>query len=225
MSVEQRNSRVKMSRTFKNLRDIYRLSEKSVLDIGCGFGEYLRLFGRGSLGITTTQEEVVYAKENNLPVVFANAEKLDTLDTDQTFEAIWANNLFEHLLSPHAFLMKLKALSRPETVAIIGVPVVPKIVSFLRVKGFRGALATNHVNFFTHATLRLTTERAGWIVKEVRPFLFKNKILDVLVRPFAPHLYVVALNNPAFVYPGKKLKEWISDPHYQDLLKITKQKS
>jgi hypothetical protein len=60
----------------------------------------------------------------------------------------------------------------------------------------------------------LTVERAGWEVITVRPFIFKNKYLDLLVRPFAPHLYVIAKNNADFVYSPKKMKEWISDEHY-----------
>ncbi len=223
MSIQDRTNRVKVSRTFRNIRDVYQLSEKAVLDIGCGYGEYLRLFGKNSLGITTTLEEVEYAKAHELLVMFANAEKLDTLTIVQKFEGIWANNLFEHLLSPHAFLMKLKRLSAPGAVAVIGVPVVPKPVFLINLRGFRGALATNHVNFFTHKTLELTVARAGWNVKTVRPFIFKNKILDILIRPFAPHLYVVAVHDANFVYPPKKLKEWISDPYYGDLLAITKQ--
>ncbi len=223
MSIEDRTNRVKVSRTFKNLRDIYGLSNKLVLDIGCGFGEYLRHFGSGSMGITTTEEEVRYAKDNRLDVMFANAERLENLNTNKKFNGIWANNLFEHLLSPHSFLITLKKFANDGTVAIIGVPVVPKPVSFLRLKWFRGALASNHINFFTHRTLQLTVERAGWRVSEVRPFLFKNKILDVLVRPFAPHLYVVAFNNANFTYPPKKLKEWVTDEYYCKLLSITGQ--
>ncbi len=225
MSIKFREENVAVSRTFKNIRDLYGLSNKAVCDIGCGFGEYLRMFGKGSIGVTTTQEEIEYGSKNNLNIIFGNAEKIESLfPSTQKFEGIWANNLFEHLLSPHAFLIKLKKISSENTIAIIGVPVVPKIVSLISLPWFRGTLASNHVSFFTNITLKLTVERAGWNVIAVRPFIFKNKFLDYIVRPFAPHLYVVAKNNSDFVYPPKKLKEWVTDEYYTEILSITKQK-
>lgn len=224
MSIQIREENVKLSRTFKNIRSIYRLQDKVVLDIGCGFGEYLRLFGKGSIGITTTQEEIDYGNNNNLPIVFGNAEQIERVSLDgKNFEIIWANNLFEHLLSPHAFLVKLKKVSNNNTQIILGVPVIPKIVSMISLRWWRGTLASNHVSFFTNTTLGLTVERAGWNVRAVRPFFSKNKLLDILCGPFAPHMYVVAENNPDFKYPPKKLKEWVNDAHYAELLKITNQ--
>jgi len=224
MSIEEREKNVHQSRTFRNIRQIFGLDKKAVLDIGCGFGEYLRLFGQGSAGITTTDNEIEYAKSRGLSVFFGNAEKISDLKIEKKFDVVWANNLFEHLLSPHAFLIKLKKVALPDTMAILGVPVVPKISSLIHLRGFRGTLATNHVSFFTHLTLRLTVERAGWKVREVRPFIFKNAFLDHLVRPFSPHVYVVAENDWDFVYPPKKVREWIADEYYGDLLSITGQR-
>jgi SAM-dependent methyltransferase len=225
MSIKLREENVKLSRTFRNIRDLYSLSDKSVCDIGCGFGEYLRLFGAGSIGVTTTQEEIEYGKNSNLKIIFGNAEELEKVFVNgEKFKAIWANNLFEHLLSPHAFLMHLKKISEERAIVALGVPVIPKIESLTSFSWFRGTLATNHISFFTCKTLGLTVERAGWKVVTIRPFIFKNKYLDLLIRPFAPHLYVIAENNIAFVYPTKKLKEWISDAYYGDLLDITRQR-
>lgn len=218
----KRFASVKHSRTFKNICDMYDLPNKAVLDIGCGFGQYLQAFGSRSVGITTAPDEVEFGKAHNLNIILGNAEHLEgTLHS--RFKAIWANNIFEHLLSPHAFLANLKKFSDTDTVAIIGVPVVPKIVSLLNTRWFRGALASNHVNFFTHTTLALTVERTGWNVLAVRPFIFKNYFLDILARPFAPHIYVVVENNPSFKYPEKKVHEWIDDPYYKDMLLMTDQ--
>lgn len=224
MSIKFREENVKHSRTFKNIRAIYNLSDKLVFDIGCGFGEYLRFFGKGSVGLTTTREEVEYGKKNSLNIVFGNAEKLDEFFTEEKFNAIWANNLFEHLLSPHSFLMRIKKVSHQETVLILGVPVIPKITTLTLLKRFRGALASNHINFFTYTTLRLTAERAGWRVLSVRPFVFKNRLLDTLMRPISPHLYLVAENMENFVYPVKKVNEWVADEHYSELLSLANSK-
>lgn len=224
MAIIDREQGVKDSRTFKNIRTLYGLSGKSVIDIGCGFGEYLRFFGTGSVGITTSQEEVKYGKENNLNIIFNNAEKLEEFSPEEEFDAIWANNLFEHLLSPHSFLMKIKKITHSRTILILGVPVIPRIAILTSLKKFRGALDSSHINFFTQTTLRLTAERAGWKVLAVRPFIFKNMLFDALVSPIAPHLYVMAENMENFIYPSKKVREWKDDEHYSELLSLANSK-
>ncbi|MCI0597813.1 class I SAM-dependent methyltransferase, partial [Candidatus Parcubacteria bacterium] len=141
-------------------------------------------------------------------------------------DAIWANNLFEHLLSPHHFLMELRKHAHKDTLLILGVPVVPWAPFLMRLKKFRGSLASNHINFFTAKTLQLTVARAGWKVLSARSFFIDNALLDTFATGLAaPHVYVVAKNNIDFTYPEKKVREWEDDEHYADLLRATKQKA
>jgi len=220
VDIAERIEAVGRSVTFTNLRATYDLESKRILDIGCGFGEYLKHFGRGSVGITTTAGEVDYGYRAGMDIRMGNAEALDELGITVNFDAMWANNLFEHLLAPHSFLMFLRPHISSDGILILGVPMVPRIVSLLRLRWFRGALATNHINFFTKETFRLTVERAGWDIVDLRPFIFKWSILDRALSGFSPHLYLIAKPNRNFRYPEKKLKEWIDDPRYKRLLAL-----
>ncbi len=219
-SIERRFAPVHNSRTFNQILDTLKLRDKKVLDLGCGYGEYLVEFGKNSVGVTSTLAEVEYGKSKNIRIVRGNVEFIDELNLQESFEGIWANNLFEHLLAPHAFLIKSKTVATPETVLVLGVPVVPRIASLMKFSRFRGALAGAHVNFFTRETLRLSAERAGWKVITVRSFYFSNRLLDWAFSFFAPHLYVVAKNDPTFRYPEKKLSEWKDEPHYAKIISI-----
>jgi SAM-dependent methyltransferase len=230
--VQKRFANVQKSKTFIRIVQHLKLNDKKTLDLGCGFGEYMALCGKGSLGITTTLREVEYGNEHGkehgnggIRIIRGNVEALDIIPELQTerFEAIWSNNLFEHLLAPHLFLNSLKRYSEGSTQLILGVPVVPFFPGLMKITKFRGSLSSAHINFFTRKTLMLSVERAGWKILEARPFIFSNKFLDAIAGMFAPHIYVVALNDSNFKYPEKKLREWKDELHYNYVLETTGQ--
>ena len=224
MNIQKRFDKLKKSETFNRIIKSFGLRDRRVLDIGCGYGEYLANFGNGSAGITTTLSEVEYGKDNNLDIMYGNAELIDEINFKKSFNVIWANNFFEHILSPHSFLIKLKKISNSKTILILGVPVIPRIVFLLYLNKFKGALATSHINFFTRESLKLTVERAGWKVKNVKSFVFGTRVLDqIFTLFFSPHIYIIAENDINFKYNDKKLKEWEDNQYYKKLLDITGQ--
>lgn len=213
------------SKTFARIAAAHTLPEKRVLDMGCGYGPYLQRCGEHSVGVTTTPAEVQYGADNGRDIRLGNVERLHevlTPDSD-VFDVFWANNLFEHLLSPHAFLVNLKPFATNDARLILGVPVVPIIPGLMRLSKFRGALASPHVNFFTLDTLKLTIEFAGWEIQDIRSYAVGSPTLDRLTRRGAPHLYITAVNNPNYRYPDKKLNEWQDDPVCSELIKTMHQ--
>lgn len=219
--VPDREAAVLASKTFQRIADYYSLETKRVLDLGCGYGEYMQRFGPTSVGITTTPEEVEYGKTINRDIRLGNIEYLsDCLSKDERFDVIWCNNILEHLLSPHAFLVKLKQFAGPDTMLMIGTPMVPFFPVLMKLPKMSGALASPHINFFTKKTYHLTAQFAGWSVASTRPFLFKNQLLDESINTIAPHLYLIAKNNATYKYPPKKLHEWEHDAAFKELLSI-----
>lgn len=223
--LEKRDLLTLSSKTFAFIAQTLDLPNKRVLDIGCGYGEYMQRFGPASVGITTRTVEVEYGAVKNRDIRIGNAEDLKaTLSTTERFDVIWCNNIFEHLLSPHSFLVHLKEFSHEHTILVLGTPVIPAVTSLTALKKFHGALAVEHVNFFNHKTYRITAERAGWNVQSLRSFVFQNAFLDKLTHIFAPHLYLIAENDAKYRYDDRKVSEWIEEPYYQNLLKIMGQK-
>lgn len=223
MTIDDRYLGVGKSKVFLRMLKIFNLGNLRVLDIGCGHGEYLVNFGPRSLGVNSSLSEVEYGYKKKLLMVAGNAEKLkDSISLDEKFDCIWANNLFEHLLSPHSFLISLRGFATEESLLILGVPVIPEIAFLKYFKKFRGFLASNHINFFNTKTLVLTVERAGWIVVEKRPFFSKFKILDWFGSYFSPHMFIVCRKDLNFSYPIKKIMEWEDQEYYQDIIKTSK---
>jgi len=206
-NIEKRFANVEKSKTFKNIVKKFNLDKKTVLDIGCGYGEYLIHFGNGSVGITIVKDEVEYGKTKGLDIRYGNIESDDSIVEEGKFDCIFANNIFEHLYSPHNFLCKIKKYLNHDGILILGVPCIPKITFLLRFNKFRGSLAEAHINFFTRDTLIKTVERGGWNIIMVRGFHFKNGFIDYLLNPIYPHFYVVASPNWGFKYPEKRMKE------------------
>jgi 2-polyprenyl-3-methyl-5-hydroxy-6-metoxy-1,4-benzoquinol methylase len=181
----------------------------------------MQRFGPSSVGITTRDEEVAYAALKGRDVRIGNAEYLkESLDTSERFDVLWCNNILEHLLSPHAFLVRLKEYAHKDTMLILGTPIVPT-PSFLRkLPRFNGAISNVHINFFNHTTYAATVHYAGWRQEALRSFFFANTFLDWMTHYFAPHLYIVATNDTTYRYSEKKALEWLEDSHYTELLKI-----
>lgn len=181
-AVETRFARTARSKTFRNIVRTFGLDQKAVFDIGSSYGEFLAHFGPNGVGLTIVPEEADYGRRHGLDIRVGNVEA-PNVPVSETFDAIFANNLLEHLLSPHRFLVDIKRFLKPNGVLILGVPCIPTIAWLVRFRKFRGALAAAHVNFFTRTTLRLSVERAGWRAIACRGFRFKTPFLNTLLSP------------------------------------------
>ena len=212
--IEKRFVNTSNSKTFKNIVKIFELDKKSVLDIGCSFGEFLTHFGKRSVGITIMKEEVNYGKKKGLNILYGNIES-DDFVLNENFDVIFSNNLLEHLYSPHDFLCKIKKYLKPGGILILGVPCIPKIVSLVNLNKFRGSMAEAHINFFTKDTLEKTVERAGYIILEIRGFHFRNKIIDKFLNLIYPHFYVIAKPDYNFKYTEKRMRELVGYTDHQ----------
>lgn len=208
LKIEGRFINVDRSKTFRNIIRIFGLDKKTVLDIGCSYGEFLVHFGRNSVGMTVAKEEVEYGRKKGLDIRYGNIES-DDLVLNERFDALFANNLFEHLYSPHNFLCKVRKYLKPNGLLILGVPCIPKVVSLLRLDKFRGSLSAEHINFFTRDTLIKTVERGGYNIIATRSFHFGNAVIDHVLDPIYPHFYVIATPDPNFRYTEKRMRELV----------------
>lgn len=188
------------SGTFKNILDAHGLRSSRVLDIGCSNGEFLSHFGAGSVGLTIMEHEARYGERAGLDIRLGNIESTDIpIAEHERFDAVFANNVLEHMYAPHEFLVRLRDFLTDDGFAIIGVPCIPLVAPLMKLRKFRGSLAKSHINFFTKHTLKKTIERAGWRVDVLRSFHAASPFLDRLLTPISPHFYAVATPDPSFM--------------------------
>ena len=201
----------------------YRLAEKRVVDVGCGYGHYLIHFGPGSLGLDANEKSMRFARSIGLEILGCNVEESVPLPPG-SFDAVWCANLLEHMVAPHLLLSRLHRVLKDDGLLIAKVPVIPPwpVRSAVRLLGKPlGFEASEHINAFTPATFAFTVQRAGFQVMESVSLAFANPLLQVIAAPLSRSLggsiTLVARKDPNFVYPEKRLEafdpEWMRGSH------------
>ena len=207
-------------RAFLQIVDSYRLGEKRVVDVGCGYGHYLIHFGKGSLGLDANEKSRAFALSLGLEVIPCNVEEEIPLQPE-SYQAVWCANLIEHMVAPHLLLSRLHRILTPDGLLIAKVPVIPPapVRWGARLAGRSlGYEAEEHINGFTPATFAFTIERAGFKVVESVSVALSNPLLQAatlpLTRRVGASVTVVARKDPNYSYGDKRLEAF--DPRWMD---------
>lgn len=182
-----------------------------VLDIGCGGGIHLFDFHEGSVGMDGRAFDphpgYGFIKWN-----FEDDISSTLLENGQSpkFKYVWCNDVLEHVLSPHLFLLNLRRALPDDGILFLGVPLVnplsfPKLSARNNVFNlFCGFRSQDHVNFFTFSTLKHTAEYAGFDVDGwYSPFLPGKRAPMIGVEPVT---ILVLRKSPGFNYGPKAYK-------------------
>lgn len=183
-----------------------------ILDVGCGPGTHLYDFAPGSVGL----DGRVIEMRRGYKVLHWNfgAELTETLveaGEQRQFKYLWCNDVFEHVLDPHPFLLNLRRALRDDGLLFLGVPLVnplafPKLQSRTNCFNcFCGYLSEDHVNFFTFPTIKHTVEYAGFDVDGYySPFMPTAK--RPLMLGVEPTTLLALKKRPGFNYGPKAYK-------------------
>lgn len=197
----------------------YQLHRKRVLDIGSGYGNTLQFWGPKSAGVEIQPELVEWLKFCGLKTYQVNVDD-NLAEIGKRYQAVFTDNLIEHLLSPHYYLMQIHHLLQPGGLLVIGHPIVPSsLVEWLWRKylGHCGYEAVEHINFFTPETIKLTLERSGFeVVEQLVPGFKKLPNWLKLPPSLGPHLVSVARRRDDFTYPQKRYS--LFDPGWAKIL-------
>jgi SAM-dependent methyltransferase len=145
----------------KHLAERYPLHGATVLDIGCGQGEFLRELCHVA-GCRGVGYDAMYAgpvgPDPSGAVFHRGHAPLD--DTTPSFDFVTSRHWFEHLDDPHGFLVGLRELAGDRPVH--GYLEVPDACYDLATAGWE--VIYPHVSYFDAYSLRRIVERAGWRV-------------------------------------------------------------
>ena len=141
----------------KLTRIIRRVDEPvRVLDFGCGWGQFLAVcqqFGFDVAGVDRSE-----ARRGRSPVpIFAELS-----DVTGQFHAITLFEVLEHLDNPSVTLRELSPFLAPGGILILETPDCSGITGIHSLSDYHKIHPLEHINAFTHETLKSIAERAGF---------------------------------------------------------------
>ena len=176
-SEEMRNFRLKQ---FKSWVKEFNLTNRKILEVGCGKGEYLEILsdvGADAYGIEYSSKSVEYCIKKNLNVTkgFLGDKKSDFKNIK--FDGFMCLSFMEHWPKPNKVLSGLSINLNEGAMGLIEGPNFDMILD----DGLYSEFISDHLLYFTKETLIFTLQFNGFEVLSCEP-IWHNYILSAVVR-------------------------------------------
>ena len=164
-----------------------------VLDLGCRSGALTRHYLEGNrvVGVDVDRTALAKAEEVGIEPVVADVEEPLPLESE-SFDAVVAGELLEHLRFPQALVGEVRRVLRPGGVFVGSVPNAFRIQNRLRfVRGLQPERDPTHLHMFTPAQLRallrdfasIQITPVGGRYRPLHPRLLAQDLVFTAVRP------------------------------------------
>ncbi|MDB6060254.1 MAG: class SAM-dependent methyltransferase [Verrucomicrobiaceae bacterium] len=170
-------------------------STKTVLEIGCGRGEFSRAIQQKCSAEVWGVELFAEAAEQarlTLHKVFVGPieQQLNNLP-DRYFDCICMNDVIEHLLNPWQVLSALKTKLKPNGIIVASIPNIRHyknlhnlLIGADWLYTDAGILDRTHLRFFTHKSMQRLFEESGYTINKIQGVKksrkFKLKFLNFI---------------------------------------------
>ncbi len=158
----------------------YQLTAKSVLEVGCGRGEYLALLKECPVdahGLEYAVSSVEVCQKQGLSVLRGFPDKEGQLFAHAPFDAFVCLNFLEHWPDPNVVLHAIKANLVEGGIGLVEVPNFDMIVH----KGLFSEFIADHLLYFDHKTLSFVLQKNGFEVLECTS-IWHEYILSAVIK-------------------------------------------
>lgn len=165
-----------------------------VLDYGMGWGHWLNMaksFGYQTTGVEISEPRKNYALKNGHRV-------LSRISNDESYDFIYANQVFEHLADPSASIKELSKFLSPGGILLICVPQgnkYSKISSFANYLPKKDSLhPLEHINCFNRNALKMLGNISG--LKQIQlPFRIYSNSISEIPKSSARYIYDITAST------------------------------
>ena len=169
------------SEQFVSWVDKYNLKGKSILEVGCGRGEYLSIFKQTEVslahGIEYSKESVSSCINSELSVTKGFFGDENFVLPKQKYDGFICLNFIEHWPNPNKVLAHLKKNLSEDAIGIVEVPNFDMILK----QGLYSEFISDHLLYFTKDTLIFMLNYNGFEVIECS-VIWHDYILSAVVR-------------------------------------------
>jgi 2-polyprenyl-3-methyl-5-hydroxy-6-metoxy-1,4-benzoquinol methylase len=141
-----------------------------ILEIGSGFGyfvQYANSAGHRATGTEVTKEYAEMSSESlNGRIIHVAGGRYTDYFGRGSFDLIYMEAVFEHMLQPDAMLSQARELLRPGGVLFLAVPNMDSLSARLQGRYWAWGAPPDHLYFYNHLNLSLLLEKHGYSVIE-----------------------------------------------------------
>ncbi|MDO8609261.1 MAG: class I SAM-dependent methyltransferase [bacterium] len=143
---------------------IYRKKNISILDVGCGWGDFLEIVKKAKipyLGIDTSKEAIGICRSKKLNCKYVDVQTLSRISS-QKYTVITCFQTIEHLPNPISFLKSVRSLLHKNGIIIFTTP--NNDSPFRKILGPYWPVynTDSHFVFFDSRTLQKTLKKSGF---------------------------------------------------------------
>lgn len=168
---------------------------QKILDVGCGQGVFSENFKNKNLemwGMEINKTEAAEAQKKYHQIIVGDVTDGITKLPEKYFDAIYCNDVLEHLIDPYTFLQNIQQKLSPTGIFIASIPNVRyfnNFINFLFKKDWKyedsGILDRTHLRFFTQKSIIRMFDEAGYTITQINGIngydkSWKFKIINIL---------------------------------------------
>ena len=166
---------------FSSWVDKNNLQGKTILEVGCGKGEYLSILNKTDIliahGVEYSQESVDACVSSELNATKGFLGDMDFSLPEKKYDGFVSLNFMEHWPDPNKVLQHLKMCLADDAVGIIEVPNFDMILE----QGLYSEFIADHLTYFTQKTLSFMLNYNGFDVIDCN-IIWHNYIISAVVR-------------------------------------------